>query len=52
MRIPHAVELTSVKAFIGLVDNVRETSILFTSPTLGMTLLPSETPGIAPVHSL
>lgn len=46
IRIPHVTELTSVRSFLGIMDKVRETSLLFTSPTLGMTLLPSETSGI------
>lgn len=46
IRIPHVVELTSVKTFLGVMDKVRETSLLFTSPTIGITLLPSDTPGM------
>lgn len=46
IRIPHVVELTSVKTFLGVMDKVRETSLLFTSPTIGITLLLSDTPGM------
>lgn len=45
VRVPHVAEMISMKTFLGLMDKVRETSLMFSSPTLGLTLIPCESPG-------
>lgn len=45
VRVPHVAEMISLKTFLGLMDKVRETSLKFASPTLGLTLIPCESPG-------
>lgn len=45
VRVPHVSDMISMKAFLGLMDKVRETSIVFKTPTLGLTLIPCESPG-------
>mmetsp|Transcript_22746 Transcript_22746/g.23402 ORF Transcript_22746/g.23402 Transcript_22746/m.23402 type:complete len:391 (+) Transcript_22746:106-1278(+) len=45
VRVPHVADMISMKAFLGLMDKVRETSIVFKTPTLGLTLIPCESPG-------
>jgi hypothetical protein len=45
IRIPHVTDLVSTKAFIGLMEKVRETSMIFTTPTIGVTLIPCDSPG-------
>jgi hypothetical protein len=45
-RFPHVPQMTCSKAFIGLMEQVRETSFIFPSPNLGLSLVPSQVPGI------
>lgn len=45
IRIPHVNDLVSTKAFLGLMEKVRETSMVFTTPTIGVTLIPCDSPG-------
>jgi hypothetical protein len=40
VAIPHVSDMLCVKAFVGLLDNVREYSITFHVPTLGFSLAP------------
>jgi hypothetical protein len=40
VAIPHVSDMLCVKAFVGLLDNVREYSISFHVPTLGFSLAP------------
>jgi hypothetical protein len=42
---PHVPQMTCSKAFIGLMEQVRETSIVFPQATLGLSLVPSQVPG-------
>jgi hypothetical protein len=46
LQFPHVPLMTCTKAFLGLMEQVRETSVVFTTPTLGMSLVPSQIPGI------
>lgn len=43
--VPHINDMTCVKAFLGLMDQVKEISVVFHIPTLGMTLLPTDKVG-------
>jgi hypothetical protein len=43
--VPHINDMTCVKAFLGLMDQVKELSVVFHIPTLGMTLLPTDKVG-------
>jgi len=45
IRVPHVSDLTSTKAFLGLMEKVRETSLVFTTQTIGITLIPCDSPG-------
>ena len=47
LQFPHVPLMTCTKAFLGLMEQVRETSVVFTTPTLGMSLVPSQIPGTA-----
>lgn len=42
ISVPHVSNMVCVKAFLGLMDQVREFSIAFHQPTLGMSLIPPE----------
>ena len=44
VAIPHVSDMICVKAFLGLMDQVREYSVSFHVPTLGMSLIPSGRP--------
>jgi hypothetical protein len=41
IAIPHASDMICVRAFLGMMESVRELSIAFHVPTLGMTLQPA-----------
>lgn len=45
IAIPHVSDMVCVKAFLGLMDQVKEYSVAFHVPTLGMSLLPCEKAG-------
>jgi hypothetical protein len=45
INIPHVSDMICLKAFIGLNDLVREFSISFHEPTLGMSLVTRDEPG-------
>lgn len=45
MAVPHVNDMTCVKAFLGLMDQVKEVSTVFHVPTLGLTLNPTQKPG-------
>lgn len=40
-RFPHVPHMTCSKAFLGLMEQVRETSFIFPQPVLGITIAPS-----------
>mmetsp|Transcript_17466 Transcript_17466/g.15749 ORF Transcript_17466/g.15749 Transcript_17466/m.15749 type:complete len:332 (+) Transcript_17466:25-1020(+) len=42
LTIPHVSEMTCIKAFLGLMDQVKEFSISFHVPTLGLSLVAPE----------
>mmetsp|Transcript_7603 Transcript_7603/g.8289 ORF Transcript_7603/g.8289 Transcript_7603/m.8289 type:complete len:458 (+) Transcript_7603:59-1432(+) len=42
VAIPHVCDMICVKAFLGMMDQVREYSVSFHIPTLGLTLVPAE----------
>lgn len=44
-RFPHAPHMTCSKAFLGLMEQVRETSFIFTAHVLGISLAPNTSPG-------
>jgi hypothetical protein len=44
IAIPHVSEMICVKAFLGLMDNVKEYSVSFHTPSLGLSLIPSGRP--------
>jgi hypothetical protein len=41
IAIPHVSEMICVKAFLGLMDHVKEYSVSFHTPSLGLWLIPS-----------
>jgi hypothetical protein len=41
VEVPHVPEMTCLKAFLGILDRVREYSIAFETHTLGMNLVPA-----------
>lgn len=45
VAVPHVSDMVCVKAFLGLMEQVREFSLSFHVPTIGMSLLPSERMG-------
>mmetsp|Transcript_20267 Transcript_20267/g.29048 ORF Transcript_20267/g.29048 Transcript_20267/m.29048 type:complete len:425 (-) Transcript_20267:892-2166(-) len=45
VSVPHVSEMICVRAFLGLMDQVREFSVAFTVQQLGMSLVPSTKPG-------
>ena len=40
--VPHVCDMTVTKSFLGLMDQVQETSVLIPSVTVGITLVPSQ----------
>ena len=42
ISVPHVSEMNCLKAFIGIINHVREFSVLFTLPQLGLQLQPNE----------
>lgn len=44
LQVPHVSSMTAARAFVGLMGHVREVSMLFHSPTLGLSLIPSHRP--------
>lgn len=45
ISVPHVPEMVCVKAFIGLMEQVREFSLTFNIPKLGLSLAPGDKPG-------
>mmetsp|Transcript_20555 Transcript_20555/g.38168 ORF Transcript_20555/g.38168 Transcript_20555/m.38168 type:complete len:317 (+) Transcript_20555:37-987(+) len=43
--VPHVADTASIKAFLGLMEKVRETSVVITGEDLGFTLTVSQAPG-------
>ena len=42
ISVPHVSEMNCLKAFLGIINHVREFSVLFTLPQLGLQLQPNE----------
>ncbi len=42
VSVPHVSDMICVKAFVGIMEQVREFSLSFHVPTIGMSLLPSD----------
>lgn len=45
VRVPHVSETSSIKGFLGMMEKVRETSVVISSESLGFTLSSSAAPG-------
>ena len=50
-RFPHVPHMTCSKAFLGLMEQVRETSFIFTAGVLGMSLAPNSAQGKHVIYS-
>ena len=44
LTVPHVSDMTCIKAFVGLMEQVKEISYSFHLPTLGLNLIPSSNP--------
>ena len=49
ISVPHVSEMNCLKAFLGIINHVREFSVLFTTPQLGLQLQPNERVKSTPV---
>lgn len=49
ISVPHVSEMNCLKAFLGIINHVREFSVLFTMPQLGLQLQPNERVKSTPV---